>query len=214
MAKTQSRSVPALKVTQWLDEWEQVTFDENVFQSRPKPHFYLFTLPASVLKALTGVYRRSATPGQPRAQDPNVQRGHDEARSLTIREFAKYGFPWCEMSAANRNAPDSHLLRKPGWLPTAIIVNILAHGDERGAGAIGKSDLVTVDDWGEGSRYNCQQVSRERTGNPTQSFPWKSSMASIAFGLSRTLMLEPTLSYQLSRSMPSIEAGRRTSFGP
>src|SRR5438552_3865322 len=117
-------TVPALKVKQWLTEWDEVSFDEDAFQSLPKPHFFLLSLQASHLKALTGVYRRIAKPGKPRAKDPNVQRGYEEDRSVTIREFVKYGFPWCEMGDANRKAPDAELLRKPGWLPTAIIVNI------------------------------------------------------------------------------------------
>lgn len=141
--------IPALKVVQWLPEWEKVAFDDKLFQSRPEPHFYLLSLPASHLKALTGVYRRSARSGTPRAKDPNVQRGHDERRSQTIREFVKHGFPWCEMGDSNRRAPDANLLRKPGWLPTAIIVNILAEGDERDNGAIAPKDLVRVSEDGQ-----------------------------------------------------------------
>jgi hypothetical protein len=48
------------------------------------------------------------------------------------------------MGEANRNAPDANLLRKPGWLPTAIIVNILNEGDKRDNGVIGRKDLITV----------------------------------------------------------------------
>ncbi len=50
------------------------------------------------------------------------------------------------MGEANRNAVDANLLRKPGWLPTAIIVNILTDGDKRDNGTIGKKDLITVVD--------------------------------------------------------------------
>jgi DGQHR domain-containing protein len=142
---TTTVTVPALKVTQWLPEWEDVTFDEKRFQSRPEPSFLLLSLRSSYLKALTGVYRRVARHGSPRAKDPNVQRGHEEERSRTIREFVKYGFPWCEMGEANRAAPDAESLRKPGWLPGAIIINILEEGAERNGVRIGKSDLVVVE---------------------------------------------------------------------
>lgn len=137
-------TVRALKVAQWLQEWNKVSFDEKLFQARPKPYFYVLSLPASHLKALTGVYRRSTKAGTPRAKDPNVQRGHEEERSRTIREFVQHGFPWCEMGQANRKAPDADLLRKPGWLPTAIIVNILEEGDKRDNGTIAKKDVITV----------------------------------------------------------------------
>jgi len=139
-------TIPAIKVTQWLPEWEEVTFNSKALQSRPKPYFYILSVRSSNLKALTGVYRRSARPGEPRAKDPNVQRGHEEERSGIIREFVKYGFPWCEMGKANRQAQDAHLLRKPGWLPTAIIVNILKPGDERNGIQIGKNDVLRVTD--------------------------------------------------------------------
>lgn len=142
-------TIPALRVAQWLPEWEEVTFDKKALQSRPDPYFYLLSLRASHLKALTGVYRRSARPGKPRAKDPNVQRGHEEIRSRTIREFVKYGFPWCDMGKANREAPDASLLRKPGWLPTAIVINILEPGAERNGVEIGKADLVTVVEEGD-----------------------------------------------------------------
>ncbi len=53
------------------------------------------------------------------------------------------------MGKANREAEDAALLRKPGWLPTAIIVNILEPGDERNESRIGTADLVTVVDAGD-----------------------------------------------------------------
>jgi hypothetical protein len=144
-----SRTIPAIKVSQWLKEWDKVKFNDQTFQSRPDAAFYLLSLPAAHLKALTGVYRRSTKRRQPRAKDPNVQRGHEEERSDIIREFVKYGFPWCEMGNAKRSAPDADSLRKPGWLPTAIIVNILAEGDQRDGRTIAKSDIVSVVDRGQ-----------------------------------------------------------------
>jgi len=144
----ETTSFPALKVSQWLKEWESVEYDDSVFQSEPPHFFYLFSLKASTLKALTGVYRRSARKGSARAKDPNVQRGHEEKRSETIREFVQYGFPWCEMSHASREKPDSATLKKPGWLPTSIIVNVLTQGEKRNGQSIGATDLVKIDEKG------------------------------------------------------------------
>lgn len=53
------------------------------------------------------------------------------------------------MGESNRQAPDANLLRKPGWLPTAIIVNILAEGDERDNGTIAKKDMITISEDGQ-----------------------------------------------------------------
>jgi hypothetical protein len=137
--------VPCLRVRQWLTEWEEIRFDKAAAQSKPAPEFYLCSLKASHLKALTGVYRRKATAGQLRVQDPNVQRGHEEQRSRTIREFVRFGFPWCEMSEGNRSLPQSEELRKPGWLPTAIIVNILPANERRHKRAIERADLIAIE---------------------------------------------------------------------
>jgi hypothetical protein len=138
--------VPCLRVRQWLPEWDKVHFNDKAHQKRPNPYFYLCSLKASDLKALTGVYRRSTKSGGLRVQDPNVQRGHEEARSGTIREFVKHGYPWCEMGEANRNLPEADELRKPGWLPTAIIVNILPANAQRHKKTIDKADLVSIDE--------------------------------------------------------------------
>src|SRR5262249_24101928 len=113
---------------------------------KPEPYFYLGALKAADLKALTGAYHRSTKSGGLRALDPNVQRGHEEPRSATIREFVKHGYPWCEMNEANRSRPESEELKKPGWLPTAIIVNILPPNARRHNQRIAMSDIVTIEE--------------------------------------------------------------------
>jgi hypothetical protein len=148
MAKQTAKRIPALKVDQWLSLWDKVKYDPKARQSKPQPHFYLCSIAARELKALTGVYRRSARGGRPRALDPNVQRGHEEERSATIREFVKYGWPWCEMGQSKRQAKGAEDLRKPGWLPTAILVNVLEPDAERNGRKIPKEDLVAIEESG------------------------------------------------------------------
>ena len=138
--------IHAIKIYQWLDQWEKINFSQKSLQDKPQKHFYLFSMKASWLKALTGVYRRSTKGGAPRSKDPNVQRGHEEERSKTIREFVQNGFPWCDMTEAKRNLPDASDLRKPGWLPTAILINILPPKSVRYGKEILDVDLVRVED--------------------------------------------------------------------
>jgi len=140
--------IPAIKIHQWLPEWDKIDFDTNELQSQPKPHFFLTSIKAGDLKALTGVYRRSTHGKKARVRDPNVQRGHEEERSATIREFVQFGFPWCEMSESRRSSETTDDLRKPGWLPTAIIVNILPKNAERNGETIPEMDLVTIEEAG------------------------------------------------------------------
>lgn len=146
--KKERTKIPCLRVHQWLDEWDKIHFNERASQRKPDPTFYLCSFKASDLKALTGVYRRSTKAGGLRALDPNVQRGHEELRSKTIREFVKHGYPWCEMNDANRALPESDELRKPGWLPTAIIVNVLPANAQRHNKRIDTADVMTIEDAG------------------------------------------------------------------
>src|ERR1700686_3628157 len=123
------KSIPALVVRQWLPDWEKVAFSPKAHRRRPEEHFYLFTLPASWLKALSGISRRSTQGGLLRSKDLGIQRRHDEKRSDEIREFIQFGYPWSELSKAKRQSGKFDDLRKPGWLPTAIVVNILKKGE-------------------------------------------------------------------------------------
>ena len=38
------RVVPALTVRQWLEDWDDIDFDEQSQRRRPEPVFYLFSL--------------------------------------------------------------------------------------------------------------------------------------------------------------------------
>src|SRR5215218_9964566 len=87
------REVPALIVRQWLDAWNNVQWNPNRFQSKPKEHFYIFTLPASQLRSLSGIYRRSTRGEVPRAKDLKPQRYLDQARSEEIARYKEFGFP-------------------------------------------------------------------------------------------------------------------------
>lgn len=134
--------LPALKVHQWHKEWDRVNFDPDQFQAEPKPFFLLSSIKAKDLKALTGVYRRSTKGKLARANDPNVQRGHEEGRSALIREYVQFGYPWCEMNASRRSSPGANDLRKPGWLPSSILVNVLPVGAARNGKKLASADAV------------------------------------------------------------------------
>ncbi|MBL8078895.1 MAG: DGQHR domain-containing protein [Anaerolineales bacterium] len=165
--------IDALKVHQWLKSWDKVRFDPKIQQSKPPEYYYLCSIKAGHLKALTGVYQRSTKGGKPRQKDPNVQRGHEEERSHMIREFVQYGFPWAEMSEARRKSLDAEDLLKPGWLPTAIIINILTPGTVRNGVKIPESDLVRIEEHGQIASF---QLPKSFTGSdwePEKVFPFE-----------------------------------------
>lgn len=140
-----SREILAIKVHQWLEQWDSIAFDESEHRRTPESHFYLFTLSATDLKALTGVHQRTTEDGQLRSRDLGIQRRHDKKRSDDISEFIHYGVPYAELTEARRQSGKFEDLRKPGWLPTAIVVNILNPGEPRRGRTVADEDVITIE---------------------------------------------------------------------
>lgn len=143
MSDASSSSLPALKVNQWLSYWDDIDWNPQEHRSEPPRSFYQFNVSARVLRRLSGVYRRT-TERDRGTSDLGIQRRHEPKRSEEIAKFVKYGFPWSVLSATKRKQPDFEDLRQPGWLPTAILINILTGDDEREGQRVAEDDLVTV----------------------------------------------------------------------
>jgi hypothetical protein len=134
----------ALPVRQWLPSWDMVRFDRVLHRERPAKEFYITSMPATFLRQLSGVYRRKVERGKLRSEDLGLQRRHDPERSAEIGKFIENGFPWSDLSDAKRDSQKFDDLRKPGWLPSAIVVNILRPGDERDGQKVDPEDLISV----------------------------------------------------------------------
>ena len=148
MAKPIDIEINAIKVNQWLSDWNDVQFLQN--RKKPKPYFYLFTINANTLKRLSKVYPRNTD--EKRNIEIGVQRKHDPERSKKIRQYVFGGFPWSDLSDSKRNSNEFSDLKMPGWLPTAIIANILAPDTSRGGQKIKNEDLIHVKDGKELSK--------------------------------------------------------------
>lgn len=138
------RIIPALRVRQWQSGWDKVAFDPSEHRSRPLEHFFLTSIPAKELRSLSGIARRQAKNASPRANDLGIQRQHEPERSSEISRFVEFGFPWSTLSESKRKSADFHDLRKPGWLPTAIVVNILQPEDLRNELSVAENDLIRL----------------------------------------------------------------------
>ena len=143
MPDTPASSLPALKVNQWLSHWDNIRWDPQEHRSEPPHSFYQFSISAQALRRLSGVYRRT-TDRTRGTSDLGIQRRHEPKRSKEIGRFVKYGYPWSVLSATKRQQPDFADLRQPGWLPTAILINILTADDVRQGNRVAEGDLVTV----------------------------------------------------------------------
>lgn len=153
------KKIPALIVNQWLSEWDRVKFDDEQFRRKPEPWFLLFSLDASELRRLTGIQRRSAT--GPRELDPGIQRRHEVERSKEIADYIRNGFPWSGLSKRKREGPDFGDLKKPGWLPTAVIVNILSDDAQRDL-TVHPEDQISVEKQDDGTAF----VTVPESGDP------------------------------------------------
>ena len=136
-------------------------------RAEPQHWFYQFSIAAAKLKALSGVYARTThrTRG---SQDLGIQRRHQKERSEEIHRFVQSGYPWSALSGGKRRSGDFDDLRQPGWLPTSIVVNILAPKDKRREESVSRSDLVEIKDGDNGvaSVLVTGVIQMLKTGNP------------------------------------------------
>ena len=123
------KHVMALVVEQWLEEWERVRFDPKELRRKPRPQFYLCSISASVLRRLAGIQRRRRTGAS--IKDLGIQRRHDIERSEEIGRYIHGGYPWSTLGVKSADQERFADIRMPGWLPTAIVVNILTPSDSR-----------------------------------------------------------------------------------
>ncbi len=146
-SRDRQHAIPALITRQWLVEWGEVKFSEEEWRRKPEPVFYVFTLPAAVLKRLSKTYSREAE--GPRSKDTRIQRSLDKKRSAEIGRFIHGGFPWSDLSERQKQSEEFHDLRMPGWLPTAIVANILSPGTRRGNSNINSADVIRIETLGD-----------------------------------------------------------------
>lgn len=138
------KELPAIKVKQWLPGWSSVHWDKKEHRAEPKRWFYQFSISASHLKALSGIYARTTRDRSRSVDDLGIQRRHEADRSSEIARFVEFGYPWSDLGEKKRASSEFHDLRKPGWLPTAIVVNILTGSDVRRGRKVHPDDLIGI----------------------------------------------------------------------
>ena len=122
---TKYMRVPVIRMTQWHPVWNDYNFDVDAQRRKPNPYIYLFSMSATTLRFFSDVYRRERSV----ESAEGIQRAREESRTDRIRRYIEAGYPFGDL---RKNLREKNLhLRKPGWLPTAIVVNILTSSDER-----------------------------------------------------------------------------------
>ena len=136
--------IAALRVRQWLSAWDEVLFDAAQHRRRPPDSFFVLSMQATQLRALCDIRRRTTRGQRARKTDLGIQRRHNVERSHEIAEYVRHGFPWSSISKASRESGELDDLIKPGWLPTAIVVNILLPEDNREGRPVAREDIIDV----------------------------------------------------------------------
>lgn len=139
MTSDRRELVPALRFKQWLDIWNEYDFNEKEQRRQPQPFVYMFSMSAARLRELCDVYKRE----REGAEAEGIQRLRDPSRTGRIQRYVRYGYPFGDLNAPQRTA-ETLPLRKPGWLPTALVLNILVEGDKRRGRSVDPDHLIHV----------------------------------------------------------------------
>jgi hypothetical protein len=140
--KVDAQKVVALKLHQWLENWDHFSSVKRETQS-PGRNIYIFSMKARDLRILSDVFRRRREGDSAEG----IQRKRDMSRTSKIKRYVRFGYPYGDLAAPLRNQEHEHL-RKPGWLPTAIVINILEPGEVRRGRILDAQHAVTIEDRG------------------------------------------------------------------
>ena len=121
-----AHSIPVLRLKQWLTDWDEYEYDKSALRRKPEPYLFMFSMPANLLRRYSDVYQRERTV----TEVEGIQRAQEVSRTDRIRRYIQYGYPFGDLNQ-NLQVDENLHLRKPGWLPTAIVVNILTTADRR-----------------------------------------------------------------------------------
>ncbi|MBW8852691.1 MAG: DGQHR domain-containing protein, partial [Xanthomonadales bacterium] len=161
--------VPVFSVKQWVQSWDQAEWQPKDGLPEPPREFYVGSVSIALLRAMSGVSHREVVDRRESAPDTGYQRPHDRERSEKVARYVKWGYP---LSSQNSLSPAEFPdLIHPGWLPTAILVNVLKPGDSRRRSgrsvSLGEKDAIAI------TRDNGQFVvtGEERTFEPEELAP-------------------------------------------
>ncbi|MBJ8482586.1 DGQHR domain-containing protein [Acinetobacter vivianii] len=163
---------PAIKVNQWQEHWDSVEWDSNKLRRMPNRFFYTLSMSAKDLIKLSDVYERNTENSETRSGDIGIQRMHNKYRSKKIREFVKYGYPFSDFNETQRNQRQG--MKKPGWLPTGIVVNIIQTPKKQNETSLSvhSDDLIRISEQENSSLLAQFELPSKYTDNPDT---WKAS---------------------------------------
>lgn len=155
-----AQEVPAIRFRQWLTDWDDYASVKNTPGGKPSSHIHMFSMRAGDLRMLSDVYRRKRDEGVAEG----IQRFQDRSRTAKILRYVKFGYPYGDLAKGLRKPENDHL-RKPGWLPTAIVINILKPGDKRRGRTLDVKKAVVIEDGEAGSKLHVPEITGYESGD-------------------------------------------------
>ncbi|MCX2681840.1 DGQHR domain-containing protein [Galbibacter sp. EGI 63066] len=155
--------VDLIKINQWLANWDSVNYDEPM-RSKPEKYFYFFKMDIRLLKRLSDVHRRKSS--KSKSKNTNIQRELKEDRTQEIHRYVESGFPLSTLSKKDRELESNDVLKMPGFLPTAILINILGPNEKRGNSEIQSEDLISIKEEGKKNFLDLPQTVFDENWDP------------------------------------------------
>lgn len=125
---------PLLKVRQWLASWDMAKWAPENGLGEPPHSFYVGSMPIRELREIAGIDRRVLADRKKPGGKSGYQRLHEADRSAKIGRYMQLGYP---LSTQKGLDPTEHAeLVHPGWLPTAILVNVIDADEVRRRGGV------------------------------------------------------------------------------
>lgn len=155
--------IPLIKITQWLNAWDAADWAPDEGLGKPTEYFFVGSIRIDLLRKLAGVRRRDSVRRQNREPIAGYQRVLDKERAEKIHRYMFYGFP---LSSQPSLDPEKHKdLMKPGWLPQAVLINLIPPGGRRpkgkGYAELPKERAVSIEKRGEHYSLNIPKVAIE-----------------------------------------------------
>ncbi|WP_416268205.1 DGQHR domain-containing protein [Burkholderia cepacia] len=136
---TKTTQIPLIKVNQWMHSWNNAEWSQHL--PEPSSHFFIASISLATLRRLAGVSTRNLSERRDRKVGAGYQRAHQPARSRSIARYVQFGYPLSSQSGLD--VETHRTLIHPGWLPTAILVNVVGQNEARRRGG---KDRVVDDD--------------------------------------------------------------------
>lgn len=98
-------------------------------EGKPPKEFYVASMQLKDLRRLAGVSTRELEERKKADSKAGYQRAHEPERSAKIARYISYGYPLSSQKGLDPEKETSFI--HPGWLPTAILINLIPENDPR-----------------------------------------------------------------------------------